>query len=93
MIISASPAFLLEPITRELGVALIATPMDSRSGQIRGENCHDEEKVRRFYEKYPDAEIDAFYSDSLSDAPMARLAKTAYLVKRGELLDWPSEER
>ncbi len=93
VIISASPEFLLEPITRELGVALIATPMDSRSGQIHGENCHDVEKVRRFYEKYPDAEIEAFYSDSLSDAPMARLAKAAYLVKRGELLDWPSEER
>lgn len=89
LIISASPEFLLAPIAAELGVSLIATPMDIRSGEITGKNCHDEEKVRRFREAYPDAEIEAFYSDSLSDAPLAKLAGEAWLVNRDQLSPWP----
>lgn len=33
----------------------------------------------------PGAHIDSFYSDSLADTPMAKLADKAFLVKRGEL--------
>lgn len=91
LIISASPEFLLRPIAQELGVALIATEMDKRTGKIRGNNCHDAEKVRRFRERYPEAKVEAFYSDSLSDSPMAALAERAYLVKRGELSPWPKD--
>ncbi len=91
LIISASPEFLLAPIAEELGVALIATKMDPFSGRIEGENCHDEEKTRRFREIYPEAEIEAFYSDSLSDTPLAALAGEAYLVKKGRLSPWPKE--
>ena len=40
VIISASPYFLLRPIAKELGVGLIATPMDKHTGKILGENCH-----------------------------------------------------
>lgn len=89
LIISASPEFLLAPIAAELGVSLIATPMDIRSGRITGKNCHDEEKLRRFREAYPGAEIEAFYSDSLSDAPLAKLAGEAWLVNRDQLSPWP----
>ncbi len=89
LIISASPEFLLAPIAEDLGVRLIATPMDPLSGRIDGENCHDEEKTRRLRELFPEAEIEAFYSDSLSDTPMALLAKEAYLVKKGRLTPWP----
>ena len=53
LIISASPYFLLKPVCRKLGVSLIATPMDKKTGKINGNNCHDSEKVRRFYENYP----------------------------------------
>ena len=91
LIISASPDFLLRPIAKELGVELIATPMDKYSGLITGKNCHDEEKVRRFRELYPDGHVDEFYSDSLSDTPMALLAEKAFLVKRGELSPWPKK--
>ena len=91
LIISASPQFLLEPIAEELGVRLIATPMDIRTGQIHGLNCHDTEKVRRFREAFPDATIEAFYSDSLSDSPLAKLAENAYLVKHDQLLPWPKQ--
>lgn len=89
IIISASPEFLLEPIAAELGVRLIATPMDKNSGKINGFNCHDTEKVRRFQELYPGAHTENLYSDSLSDTPMAMLADRAYLVKKGVLSPWP----
>lgn len=89
LIISASPEFLLRPICEKLGVSLIATPMDPYSGHICGLNCHDREKVRRFRAEYPDAEIDSFYSDSLVDAPLAEIAKEAYLIKKGEMIPWP----
>ena len=68
---------------------LIATPMDPYSGRILGRNCHDEEKLRRFRAEYPDADIDCFYSDSLSDAPLASIAAHAILVKGDRLLPWP----
>lgn len=89
LILSASPEFLLRPICEELGVELIATLMDPYSGRIQGLNCHDEEKVRRFYEQYPDGHTENFYSDSLSDAPMAHIADRAYLVRNGQLQPWP----
>lgn len=89
LVISASPEFLLRPISKKLGFELIATQMDPHSGQITGRNCRGEEKVRRFREKYPDGVIDDFYSDSLSDLPLAKLAKRAFIVKRGkDLIDW-----
>ena len=89
VIISASPEFLLRPITERLGVRLVATQMNPYTGEIRGRNCHDEEKVRRFLELWPADSVDAFYSDSLYDTPMARLAKQAFLVQDGRFLPWP----
>lgn len=88
VIISASPDFLLAPVCESLGVTLIASPVDKKSGRFHGENCHDEEKVRRFRAACPDAAVDAFYSDSLSDLPMARLAKRAYFIRRGTPSPW-----
>ena len=81
LIISASPEFLLAPICRELGVSLLASRVDRRTGEYDGINCHDTEKVRRMLEAYPDCEIDAFYSDSYADTPLAKRAARAYLVK------------
>lgn len=89
VIISASPDFLLRPVCEKLGVRLIATDMDIQSGMIRGENCHDVEKPKRFKREYPEALVEAFYSDSLSDAPMAALAESAFLVKKHRLYPWP----
>lgn len=91
IIISASPEFLLEPIANHLGVRLIATPMDKRSGKINGKNCHDHEKVRRFYENHPGAHTEEFYSDSLSDSPMAMIADKAFMVNKGKLSPWPNK--
>lgn len=92
VIISASPEFLLRPVAEKLGVHLIATPMNIASGLIEGANCHDYEKVIRFRQEYPEAKIDAFYSDSFSDVPLARLASRAYLVKPKEIISWPADK-
>ena len=91
VIISASPEFLLkEYCEKTLGVeCLMASRVDSKTGVYFGFNCHGEEKVLRFREKYPHSHIDTFCSDSLSDAPLARLAKQSFLVdSKGNLREW-----
>ena len=89
VIISASPEFLLRPICHRLGIRhLIASRVDSRTGMYLGINCHGEEKVRRFRRVFGETPIQAFYSDSFSDAPMANLAETAFLVDGDILHPW-----
>lgn len=93
LILSASPRFLLQPVCDRLGVELIATEMDRHSGRIHGENCHDYEKVRRFYLRDPNGHTEAFYSDSLTDSPMAEIADRAFLVNKHRLFPWPFEQK
>ena len=89
LIISASPEFLLRPAAERLGVSLLATPMNPYTGKIMGKNCHDREKVRRFLEHFERDSVENFYSDSLSDTPMAELARRAFLIKDHQCLPWP----
>lgn len=89
IIISASPEFLLEPICKRLGIKhLMASRVDKKTGVYTGENCWGEEKVNRFYEKFPDAHCEEFYSDSLSDSPLANIADTAMIIKGDILVPW-----
>jgi len=88
VIISASPEFLLNEVCRRLNVTLIASRVDKKTGKYTGENCKGEEKVIRFREIYGDTQIDKFYSDSLSDLPLARLAMESYIVKKNEIRKW-----
>ena len=88
LIISASPEFLVKPMCDRLGVRCIASPMDLDTLTFTGKNCHDEEKVVKFRELYPEARINEFYSDSYSDTPLAKLAEKAYLVKGEKLKKW-----
>ena len=88
LVITASPEFLVGEASRRLGFRLLGTRMDIRTGRIEGENCHDTEKVRRFRSAYPDEQIESFYSDSLSDKPLAEISRRAFLVKKGKLSDW-----
>ena len=91
LVISASPEFLVESLCSRLGLRVMGTRMDIRSGRITGENCRGEEKTRRFRKEYPDTAVEAFYSDSLADSPMAALAEKAWLVKGDELSPWPNK--
>lgn len=82
IIISASPEFLLKPICERIGIRyLIASRVDMSTGRYNGENCHGEEKVRRFMDNFKNCVIREFYSDSLSDLPLACLAKESFLVQ------------
>jgi putative flippase GtrA len=66
----------------------MASEIDPKTGSYRGKNCHGEEKARRFREIYPDAEIDRFYSDSCSDAPLANIAQQSFMVKGERIVPW-----
>ncbi len=93
VIISASPEFLLKTACKKLGIGrLIASRVDKRTGLYTGENCHGAEKVRRLSEEIPDAVCDEFYSDSLSDAPLAKISKKAWIVRGGKLTEWEKYE-
>lgn len=87
VVISASPEFLLAPVCKRIGIKhLIASEVDSGNGQFVGANCCGEEKCKRFRERFPNQTINSFYSDSLSDSPMMRLAQKAYLVQTDNII-------
>lgn len=89
LIISASPFFLLNEICKRQKIEyLIASKVDPKTGYFDGNNCYGEEKVIQFFKRFPDHNIDAFYSDSYSDNPMASIAIRAYFVKKEKLYDW-----
>lgn len=89
IIISCSPDFLLQPLCDKLGVRLLATQVDTQTGKLIGDGCFGKEKVRRLHEAFGSAQIGEFYSDSLSDHHLARLAQKAFLVKGDQRLPWP----
>jgi len=91
IIISDSADFVLRPLCEQLGVRLIATRVNTATGRLIGPDCHGPEKVRRLREEFGDVEIEEFYSDSLLDTPLAKLAKRAFLVNIDERLPWPAE--
>ena len=87
LIISASPEFLLEPITKKLKIHLIASVQDIHTGKYLEKNCHDVEKVKRFRKEYKNTTIKEFYSDSMADKPMMDISKEAYYVKKNTIYD------
>lgn len=89
VIISASPAFLLEIPCKKLGVLPpIASLVDMKTGKYTGENCYGEEKPPRFKALHPEEKIEAFFSDSLSDTPMAILAEKSFIVRGDVRMPW-----
>lgn len=80
LIISASPEYLLRPLTDKLGVRLIGTIVDRETGVMIGNVRLAKEKAKYIIEQEMPV-IDNFYSDSLSDTPIALLADHAFLVK------------
>lgn len=89
LIISASPEFLIARFCKEVGIQhYMASRVDRFTGQYTGENCYGEEKVIRYKEFYNVDDMEQFYSDSTSDAPLALLAKEAYMVKGNHISKW-----
>ena len=92
VVVTASPVCIVRPACRRLGISrVLGSNVDVRTGEYRGVNCHGAEKPRAFRAAFPDARVERFCSDSLNDAPMARLAREAFLVKGERLEPWPEE--
>lgn len=89
LIISASPEFLILPACALLGVNGLASPVSPETGTLLGPNCRGEEKVIRLRRSFPKEQVEGFWSDSPSDAPLARLAGQAFLVRGGVPGPWP----
>ncbi|MBR3234110.1 MAG: haloacid dehalogenase-like hydrolase [Atopobiaceae bacterium] len=90
LIISASPTCIIEPIARRLGVNLVATDYDRELGVLINNLMYAQEKSRYIIDHdFP--VIEHFYSDSLSDTPLALCAEHAHLVTNGArtVTDWP----
>ena len=90
LIISASPACIIEPIAKRLGVNFIATEYDREYGVFLNNLMYAKEKAKYIIDHgFP--VINNFYSDSLSDTPLALCAEKAYLVtnKASTVVDWP----
>ena len=87
VVISASFEFIVRPFCEKLGIKyIIATKYDTKKGCIIGKNCKGKEKIVRFNEIFTKPKVNEAYSDSLSDIPMFKIAKKAYLVKDDELI-------
>ncbi|MDF2865562.1 MAG: polysaccharide biosynthesis protein GtrA [Clostridia bacterium] len=89
VIISASPEFLLKYIFDKIEInKLIATDVDKKSGVFNSPNCYGEEKVNRMNKQFGKFKIKEFYSDSISDIHLAKLAEYSYLVKGNNINKW-----
>lgn len=90
LIISASPACIIEPIANRLGVNFMATEFDREFGVFTHNLMYAKEKAKYIIDQgFP--VIENFYSDSLADTPLALCAEKAYLVKDSAttVVDWP----
>lgn len=85
IVISCSPRFLLEEPLNMLGIKkCICSEIDEKTGEIT-RLCFRENKVRAFFNEYPQCEIDNFYTDSFNDRPLMDISKNVFLVKGDEI--------
>jgi phosphoserine phosphatase len=90
LIISSSPSCIIAPIAQRLGVNHVATEYDRELGVLVNNLMYAKEKARYIIDHgFP--VIDHFYSDSLSDTPLALCSEHAHLVidKGTTVVDWP----
>ena len=85
IIVSGSTNFILDEIMKRMGVKhYIGSSIDKETGKfIR--LCFLENKVKAFYEIYPDKHIENFYTDSMNDKAMMDIADNVYLVKKNKI--------
>ena len=89
IIISASCIFWLRPIAEKYKVKdLFGTEIDMKTGKVIGDNCHGKQKVKVFYDRYPDAKIVKMYTDSINDLPLIEESEEGILVKKNKLYNY-----
>lgn len=85
LILSCSPEISLEEICKRLNVKnYIGTSINEEEGKIE-RLCLRENKVKAFFEMYPNAEIDDLCTDSFNDKPLMDISKNVYLVKGNKI--------
>lgn len=90
IIVSACPEPMLKIMLKRMGIdesRMIGTEVDLSTGEI-GRVNYRENKAKAFKEIFPDAEIDDFYTDSISDAPLMEMAKRVFMVKGDRITEF-----
>lgn len=87
LIITASPEDSMKEICARIGIKnYIGTKIDAETGKIT-RLCMRENKVKAFFDEFPDGKIDTFYTDSLeNDKSLIDIAESAYVVKGDKLI-------
>ncbi len=86
IILSASPAFLLEECFRRIGEKkLLTSIIDPETGEIK-RLCFRKEKAMLFKKLYPNQIIEKFYTDSKNDVAMFSLSNHVYFVKKNRII-------
>ncbi len=85
IIVSGTTDFLLDEIMKRMGVKnYIGSSIDRKTGKFT-RLCFLENKVKAFYEAYPGAEIENFYTDSMNDKSMMDISAHVFLVKKDKI--------
>lgn len=80
IIVSACPVCLLKIACDRIGIKhYIGSDVDPINGEIKNV-CYKDKKVEAFRREYGDAEIDEFYTDSMSDKPMMDISRNVFMV-------------
>ena len=82
VILTAAPRMLIEGILEELNTKnIICSEFNLETGKFEF-LCYRENKVVAFKNRYPNAIIEEFYTDSMNDLPIIKLANNSFLVKK-----------
>ena len=86
LILTATPEIFMEEVCKSMGVKnYIGTTVDTDVGKIT-RICLRENKIKAFFENYPDGKIESFYTDSpKNDFPLIEIAENAYVVKGNKI--------
>lgn len=86
LIITASPDYHIKEICKRLGInQYLASVINPETKKIESV-CLKNNKVKAFFENYPDCEIENFYTDSPeNDKPLMDIAKHAFVIKRNKI--------
>lgn len=80
VIVSGSTDFILDEAMARLGINhYITSKINKNTGKF-DRLCFLENKVKFFYEEYPDGHIDNFYTDSMNDKAMMDIADHVFFV-------------
>jgi len=83
VIVTGTPDFLVEDIFKEINIKhYIASSFDVKNHKYVGDINVEEIKPINFLKQYRKEDIDNFYTDSMRDLPMIKLAKKAFIIDK-----------